>query len=275
MRNRWRTYDQFVLASPDVPEARPMTARSVLASMLLGVDPPRLPVHHLVAAGAMFGIAEGTVRVALSRMGTAGEVRVDDGWYELQGPLLDRQARQLRGRRPDVGDWDGSWELAVVGLDRRSADERADLRRSMRSLSLAEQREGVWLRPDNLPADRQPDARRTAEAQCRFFSAETVPHDGAAVLASELWDLPAWIRGAEVLQFELDKFNVRLSDGDESALGPGFVLMAQVLRHFLADPLLPDELLPKGWAGPGLREAYDRCNGAFITSWTEALRAEV
>ena len=33
---------------------------------------------------------------------------------------------------------------------------------------------------------------------------------------------------------------------------------AAVLRHFQADPLLPEELLPRGWPGRALREDYDR-----------------
>ncbi|MDQ3757078.1 MAG: PaaX domain-containing protein, C- domain protein, partial [Actinomycetota bacterium] len=45
---------------------RPLTARSVLLSTLLGAHPPELPVQVLVRSGELFGMAEGTVRVALS-----------------------------------------------------------------------------------------------------------------------------------------------------------------------------------------------------------------
>ena len=51
-----------------------LTARSVIASTLLGTDPPVLSGRILVRAAALFGITEGAARVALSRMVAAGEL---------------------------------------------------------------------------------------------------------------------------------------------------------------------------------------------------------
>ena len=85
----------------------PLTARSVLASALLGEDPPELPVAHLVHLAGLFGINENRARVALSRMAGPGEVTTDGaGRYRLSGHLLDRQGRQgesRRGRTAPVG----------------------------------------------------------------------------------------------------------------------------------------------------------------------------
>src|SRR4051812_7185840 len=87
-------------ADPDVPDVgdvagRPLTARSIVASMLLGMDPPESSGRMLVRSGELFGVAEGTVRTALSRMLAAGELETaGDGRYRLAGPLLARQARQ-------------------------------------------------------------------------------------------------------------------------------------------------------------------------------------
>ncbi len=78
---------------------RPLTARSLIASTLLGTHPPVLPGRLLVRLGELFGIAEGTTRVALSRMVAAGELETEDGRYRLVGAaLLARQAAQERGR---------------------------------------------------------------------------------------------------------------------------------------------------------------------------------
>ena len=52
--------------------ASPLTARSVLASALLGMDPPELPVAQLVRLTGLFGISENRARVALSRMVAGG-----------------------------------------------------------------------------------------------------------------------------------------------------------------------------------------------------------
>src|SRR5829696_4222613 len=85
----------------------PLTARQIVASTLLGADPPRLPSRQLVRAGELFGVAEGATRVAISRMVRAGELVARDGWYELAGALLARQARQAEGRHPVLRAWSG------------------------------------------------------------------------------------------------------------------------------------------------------------------------
>ena len=93
----------------------PFTARSVLASALLGEDPPELPVAHLVHLAGLFGINENRARVALSRMVAGGEVTTDgSGRYRLAGHLLERQDRQVASRRGETRPWQGTWRLVVV-----------------------------------------------------------------------------------------------------------------------------------------------------------------
>ncbi|MEZ5267886.1 MAG: hypothetical protein R2789_04705 [Microthrixaceae bacterium] len=102
-----------------------MTARSVVASVLLGTVPPVMSVRALVRAGELFGLAEGTVRTALSRMTAAGElVREDSGRYALAGHLIQRQAHQQLSRQPDFGVWNGSWQMRVVELGSRAPSDR-------------------------------------------------------------------------------------------------------------------------------------------------------
>src|SRR3954467_7316333 len=93
----------------------PLPTRSVVASTLLGTRPPRLPVGRLVRAGALFGIAEGTVRTALSRMAAAGEVEAAGGGYRLSGRLVERQQRQDASRAATrLVPWSGRWWMAIV-----------------------------------------------------------------------------------------------------------------------------------------------------------------
>jgi len=44
--------------------------------------------------------------------------------------------------------------------------------------------------------------------------------------------------------------------GKAESLADGFMAIAEVIRHLLLDPYLPDELLPAGWPGDRLRERY-------------------
>jgi phenylacetic acid degradation operon negative regulatory protein len=226
-----------------------LTARSVLASALLGEDPPQLPVSHLVHLAGLFGINENRARVALSRMAAAGEVGTDgSGRYRLAGHLLDRRERQAGSRRGETRTWDGSWRMVVVTASGRSADDRAARRRDLALARLAEQREGVWLRPDNL--DLRPDPGGDPDVTLFTVTPDTDPRR----MASTLWDLTSWARGAGRLQEQMDA----LPPTDPDDLAPGFVLSAAVLRHLQADPLLPPDLLPGDWPGISFREAYDR-----------------
>ena len=241
---------------------RPLTARSVLASALLGTEPPELPVARLVAIAALFGLSANRTRVALSRMAAAGEVDAVDGRYRLAGHLLDRQARQIQSRAAARRRWDGRWTTVVVRGGARPAAERTEARRRFVAGRLAELREGVWLRPANvavvLPASLE-------AAVVRF---EAAPTGDAVALAALLWDLPAWAAGAERLRRRLAELPV----AGDGMLARGFVLSASVLRHFQGDPLLPDELLPPRWPGPALRLEYDAWDTAYRALLTRHTR---
>ncbi|MDT3397888.1 PaaX family transcriptional regulator C-terminal domain-containing protein [Streptomyces sp. B1866] len=227
-------------AAPARP--RPLTARSIVLSTLLGHHPPRLPARALVRVGALFGVAEGSVRVALTRMVAAGDLRHHGGAYQLTERLLARQAWQDDSRAPRTRRWDGGWEIAVVTSERRDPGERAALRQAMAALRLAELREGTWLRPANLVRTRPP----VVAGQCALFTG--APEGDPAHLAARLWDLDGWARQAWSLR-----------DALERAEGPAdrFTAAAAVLRHLLADPVLPARLLPGDWPGVALRRAYD------------------
>lgn len=230
-------------------ERNGLSARSAVLSALLGSHPPRLAARHLVRIGALFGIAEGTVRVALSRMVAAGDLVQSGGRYVLSGRLIERQTRQDESRDPHTRPWDGTWEVAVVTAERRAPADRAAFRHTMTALRLAELREGTWLRPANLVRG-WPES---VTAQCTLLDAR--PHGDPTPL---LWDLDGWAAEARRLETAL---------GEADGLAEGFMVSAAVLRHLLADPLLPPELLPEGWPGGELRAVYD----AFDRRYREVL----
>lgn len=252
------------------PDPRRLTARSVVASTLLGVSPPQLPTRALVATAELFGIAPGTTRVALSRMVAAGELEPVAAGYQLVGALLARQARQEQSRAGTTTRWDGRWQTLVVVGEARPAAERARLRSALEALRLAELREGVWLRPGNLSTGLLPEAEALAAASTLALDSTV---DDAPALAARLWDLDAWASTARTSLVELDRLGAELDAGRTDALADAFVASADALRHLQADPLLPAALLPAGWPGDDLRarhRAYDASFKTLLTSWSRA-----
>jgi len=254
-----------------VPQDRnsALTARSVVLSTLLGTRPPVLPVRVLVRAGDLFGIGEGALRVALSRMVASGELEATDGSYRLAGRLLDRQARQELSREARTREWHGGWRFALVTAERRDAAARADLRDAMRTLRMAELREGVWLRPDNLAGvGGDGAAAAVVDAQCLWVDGTLDPGTHAGELVARLWDPEGWADEAEALRRRLWS-----TEPAADTLAAGFVLSAAVLRHFQADPLLPPELLPAHWPGPALRTDYAGWDERYRRALRDFLRA--
>jgi phenylacetic acid degradation operon negative regulatory protein len=239
----------------------PLTARSVLASALLGEDPPELPVSHLVQLAGLFGINGNRARVALSRMVSAGEVSTDGaGRYRLAGHLVARQTRQGRSRAGRTAGYEGDWVLVVVTTAGSTAEVRTARRRALSYARLAELREGVWMRPDNLEVELPAPLRADTEQM-------TARPGAAAALAARLWDLDAWSAGALGL---IEALELLPPEGPE-VLAPGFELSAAVLRHLQSDPLLPTELLPRSWPGDALRATYDVWDAryrAILDGWS-------
>jgi phenylacetic acid degradation operon negative regulatory protein len=217
-----------------------MTARSVVLSVLLGAHPAWANASELIRLTADFGIKETTLRVALTRMVSAGDlIRSADG-YRLSDRLLARQRRQDEAMRPRVTAWHGDWVVLIVTSVGTDARTRATLRTTMHHKRFGELREGVWMRPDNLGLELDHEVA----ARVRILRARD---DAPAELAGQLWDLSGWAETGRQLV-------------DEMATAtdvPGrFMVAAAMVRHLLTDPMLPAELLPGDWPGAALRAAY-------------------
>ncbi|MCX6466441.1 MAG: PaaX domain-containing protein, C- domain protein [Pseudonocardiales bacterium] len=217
---------------------RSLTTRSVVLSLLLGTHPPELPVAALVRVAAVFGVRETALRAALSRMVAAGDLDRTARGYRLAERLRRRQQRQDDALAPRTRAWDGGWEIVVVTAVGRGAADRAALRARLTALRLAELREGVWLRPDQL-------VRELPDLPARRFVSR--PDDDPVALARSLWDLDGRAATGR------DLLRAQQGAGDPAER---FTVAAAVVRHLLADPVLPPALLPPDWPVPALRAAY-------------------
>lgn len=217
-----------------------LTARSVVLSVLLGTHPAWATAGDLVRLTADFGIKETALRVALTRMVSGGDlVRSADG-YRLSERLLARQRRQDDALNPVARRWDGSWVTAVVTAVGSDARSRAALRTALADNRFGELREGLWLRPDNLAVSLPGEVGR----RVRILHSRD---DAPAELAGMLWDLPGWSMTARRLLHEMSC---------ATGIPAQFPIAAAMVRHLLADPVLPAELLPDDWPGNDVRSRY-------------------
>ena len=227
---------------------RPLSARSVVLSLMLGAHPAELSAAALVRAGELFDVPETTLRAALSRMLASGDLVRTGSTYGLSDRLLERQRRQDATLDVETVAWDGTWEQVVITSSGRSAQARAELRAVLAALRLRELREGVWLRPANLarplpgwPAD-------------LILPLRVGKVDAPAALSRRLWDLDGWAAGGRAL------LDAMADPGSERA---ALTLNAAAVRHLLSDPALPPDLLPEAWPSAALRAAYERYRAAL------------
>jgi len=251
---------------------RPLSARSVLATALLGADQPHLTVSELVGVASLFGISDGATRTCLWRMASNGELTSDDGTYALAGSLLERRQRVDDAARIDdtaAAPWDGTWELAVISAERRSVADRLALRKAATALHLAELREGIWFRPDNLERGRLPSLRAVLDRQCVHFHGAATDIPAETVRA--LFGLDDWAVDARRLTLAMrDELDVEAVGTDDFTYQ--FALSIAVVRHLQLDPLLPAELIPRQWPGHDLRSTYRRFDEVFKQRLNSAFR---
>jgi phenylacetic acid degradation operon negative regulatory protein len=240
---------------------RPLTARSVIASLLLGRHPPSAPASLLVRWCALFGISETSARVALSRMVQRGELDAEGGTYALAGRIRARQAEQDFAIDPVVGQWEGEWLLAIVPRGPRDAEDRVSLRRELER-RMVPLRDGVWTRPDNLG-----EAVLRRSSACGWWVASAADGVDVARIVDAFALTEREARTCELLS-PLTQLSARLPDPD--VLADAFVAGAAAAQHLRRDPLLPAELLPEAWHADELRAAYHAYLGQFgaaVAAW--------
>jgi phenylacetic acid degradation operon negative regulatory protein len=242
------------------------------------MDRPERAGADLVRWCGLFGVPAGTARVALSRMVDAAELRARDGRYELVGRVRERSGEHAVARHPVVrGDWDGRWVIAVVTADGRSSEARAALRLELRRARYAEQREGVWTRPDNLVEARLVERER----QCRIWRGG--PDGDPVELAEALFAPSAWQAQAVALDEWLRRATASLERAGVpghaadagAAIADAFLAGTRALAHLRADPVLPPALLRAARTGDALRGAYDDFQPRFdwaVAAWFRSAR---
>lgn len=217
----------------------PLSTRSVILSLLLGIEEGSLPVGVMVRVLGPMGFSAAPIRTALSRMVTAGDLEAAGGGvYRLGKQHRIRQNVQDERIHPVTKPEDGAWAMAVVVVSGRDAARRAHTRQTLTAARYAELREGVWMRPDNLATPLPP---------LLDIEKFTLVPDDESTVVTRLWDLDVWAHEADLISEKLRNFD------DPAAQ---FAAAAAAVRLLQTDPVLPDRLKPAGWPADTLRELY-------------------
>jgi phenylacetic acid degradation operon negative regulatory protein len=130
------------------------------------------------------------------------------------------------------------------------------LRKAATALHLAELREGVWIRPDNLDPQRLPTSRAVLDEQCTHFHHATT--DITASTMRSVFSLDDWADTARWLVAAMDDDH---GDATEN-FRYQFALSVAVVR----------QLVPADWPGGHVRSSYRRFDAVFKRRMNHAFR---
>jgi phenylacetic acid degradation operon negative regulatory protein len=227
------------------------TARHLVLDLLSTLPHGAMPARALVAAGALFGIKENPIRVALARALRDDLIERDErGAYRI-GPGAAGVSRQVASwRHPDARrrGWDGGW--AGVHLGGLPATPRSTVRRRRRALEwlgFRELRPGLAIRPDNLHGGiagvRSQLQALGLDVQAPVFEIRRLDPESDAA-ARRLWPAAALLAGYRDTRLALERSAARLAALPEArAMTESFELGGRAIRQLALDPLLPDEML--------------------------------
>lgn len=223
------------------------TPRSLILDLLSTVGRASAPVRALVGAGALFGIAGNSLRVALARLHAEGLVERDArGSYRL-GPAaraVNDQIRAWRRLEEQHGPWNGAWVVIhTARLGRGSARERARRARALRLLGFRPFTPGLEIRPDNLEGGVAGVRQRLADlglaGPALVFGLDQLDPEAEA-RARGLWDADGLEQSYRTTRERLERSAARLADlPREAAMAESFLLGGEALRQLVLDPLLP------------------------------------
>lgn len=252
------------------------TAKRVVLELLTAADSHAGSAANLVSAGAVLGVDEGNIRVALARLVAAGTLEpAGRGEYRLGAATraLTAQLTSWRELEKQVRRWDGGWACVQLGDLARS--DRSALRRRVRALRLLGFRElgrALEVRPDNLEGGIAAlrDQLHALGLEDRAFTFRAADFDPATeARARTLWDADRLTASYRQTTARIERFLVAVTDlAPRSAAREAFLFGSDVLRMIIADPRLPEPLVDVG-ARRALVEAARRLDAVGRRLWAQ------
>lgn len=219
-----------------------------------------LGLHHLLHFGALLGISDHAMRMAVSRLKQQGWLVSERVSRRANYAITPRAVRLLdEGRRRiffrSEAPWNGEWFMVIYNVPEASRNQRERLRKTLSWLGFGSLGPSVWI----SVSDRFTELQEILETESHRASIDMlrVRSEGPErdrEFAERCWNL------SEVAD-SYTAFLARYATCDGGGLTPeqAFVTRALLVddyRRFVhIDPDLPPALLPHDWPG---REAHER-----------------
>jgi phenylacetic acid degradation operon negative regulatory protein len=230
-----------------------------------------LSVASLIRLMGDLGVDSQAVRSSVSRLKRRGMLcslaRSGAAGYALSGTglsvLRDRDVRIFGRRRATAQD---GWVLVTFSVPEAERGKRHELRATLARLGFGTVAPGVWVAPGTL-AGQAMDAlgRRGLDRYADVFAAE---HLGSAAVAAQVrqwWDLDALAARYERFTTHYQPLATLLASGATPPARAAFQAYIPLLASWqqlpYADPGLPLDLLPAGWAGVTAANLFSQLNG--------------
>lgn len=220
-----------------------------------------MSVSSLVRLLAGLDVDEPAVRSSISRLKRRGlldaQRRDGSAGYALTPAareiLVEGDARIFGRRRATLAD---GWVLVVFSVPESERERRHTLRTQLARLGFGTAAPGVWVAPGHLAEEVGEVLRRLGlDGYVELFRGEHLGSEDPAAAVRTWWDLDGLQeRYAEFLQRHAPP-----ADGPATAAAAfaDYVRLVTDWRRLpYADPGLPLELLPDGWAGERAAELF-------------------
>lgn len=226
-------------------------------------------VGDVIRALAEFDLHAPAVRMAVSRGVQDGLLEAVPGQKGLYA-MTEKGWRRIedgirRAYRQTQEPWDGQWRVLTLSLSEERRDLRERLSAELEWRGFGALSPSAWISPHH-----QEDAvRQLAEehgllGQLHLFVARYAGPEEDQQLVAHCWDLEQiaaqYQQFVSEVQPRYDSLRAQLAAGQEVPDARCFterVWLVHQWRKFLhLDPDLPEELLPKGWAGTRPRELF-------------------
>jgi phenylacetic acid degradation operon negative regulatory protein len=227
-------------------------AKGFLLDLMSTVRGRPIPVRALVAAGAVFGIGEDSIRVTLVRLQKRGLVqRNERGQYRVARAAqpIQRHVAAWAKAEAQVVAWRGAW--VGVHVDPLAGSRRSQRQRRQRALGFVGfrlLRSHLWIRPDNLVggvAGVRKRLRSLGVEEAAPVFALTEFDAATEEQARGLWNVRVLRDGYRDLRAALRRSARRLPTvASEQGMVESFRLGGRVIHQIVFDPLLPEPMVP-------------------------------